>query len=165
MPDARRDHRRKRRQFGSWSSVAACRISEKVLLPTECSLRLFTTCAAAGRMLLPLCAKIPQVLRHSPSPPLAPRRTLHGSRDSYTEDPSRPEFFREGRWGSERQRHAWIDGRMKACAVPMRHPGLWCYWEMCSLHVCVCARASEILLASLWLSPPSLSCTGLCMEK
>lgn len=101
----------------------------------------------------------------SPPPlrPPTPRRTLYDSRDSHIEDPSKPEFFREERWGSERQRYAWIDGRMKECTGPMRHPELWCYWEMWS--VCVCVHASEILLASLWHSPLSLSCTGLSMEN
>lgn len=95
------------------------------------------------------------------SPPLAPRRTLYDSRDSHIEDPSKPEFFREERWGSETQRYAWIDGRMKEGTGPMRHPELWCYWEMWSVCVCV----SEILLASLWHSPLSLLCTRLCMEN
>lgn len=96
---------------------------------------------------------------------LAPRRTLYDSRDSHIENPSKSEFFREARWGSERQRYAWIDGRMKECTSPMRHPELWCYWQMWSVCISVCVCASEILLASLWHSPLSLSCTGLCMEN
>lgn len=99
------------------------------------------------------------------SSPLAPRRTLYDSRDSHIENPSKPEFFREERWGSERQRYAWIDGRMKECTGPMRHLELWCYWEMWSVCVCVCVCAH---LKSCWLAFGivfCLSCTGLCMKN
>lgn len=138
MPDAMCNHRRKRRHFGSRNSITVCLISETVLLPTKCSLQLFTRFAPAGGTILLRCSTIVWVLPHPHPPPPAPRRTLYDSRDSHIEDPSTPGFFREERWGSERQRHAWIDGRMKEGTGPMRHLELWCYWEMCSVYVCVC---------------------------
>lgn len=143
--DAMRNHRRKRRHFGSWNSITVCLISETVLSQTKCSLQLFTTFAPAGGTLLRLRSTIVWVLPHSHPLPLASRRTLYDSRDSHIEDPSKPEFFREERWGSERQRYAWIDGGMKEGIGPMRHLELWRYWEIWSVYVCA-------HLKSCWLA-------------
>lgn len=64
MPDAMCNHRRKRRHFGSRNSITVCLISETVLLPTKCSLQLFTRSAPAGGTILLRCSTIVWVLPH-----------------------------------------------------------------------------------------------------